>query len=95
MSKPGAENRSIDLEAAEFALFGERGARAVVSTSPASLARATAIAAQYGVNVQQIGSVTRADFRIQLTGVPVVRGKVDSFLQTWSEPLEKAIESAS
>jgi len=82
-------------EAAEFALFGERGARAVVSTSPASLARATAIAAQYGVNVQQIGSVTRADFRIQLKGVPVVRGKVDSFLQTWSEPLEKAIESAS
>ncbi|HEY4710562.1 MAG TPA: phosphoribosylformylglycinamidine synthase subunit PurL [Candidatus Acidoferrales bacterium] len=82
-------------EAAEFALFGERGARAVVSTSPASLARATAIAAQYGVKVQQIGSVTRADFRIQLKGVPVVRGKVDSFLQTWSEPLEKAIESAS
>jgi phosphoribosylformylglycinamidine synthase II len=82
-------------EAPEFALFGERGARCVVSTSPASLARATAIAAQYGVKVQQIGGVTRADFRIQLKGVPVVRGEVDSFLQTWSEPLEKAIESAS
>ena len=82
-------------EPAEFALFGERGARAVVSTSPAWLARATAIAAQYGVKVQQIGSVTRGDFRIQLKGAPVVRGKADSFLQTWSEPLGKAIESAS
>jgi phosphoribosylformylglycinamidine synthase II len=82
-------------EPAEFALFGERGARAVVSTSPASLARATAIAAQYGVKIQQIGTVTRGDFRIQLKGAPVVRGKADSFLQTWSEPLGKAIESAS
>ncbi len=82
-------------EAAEFALFGERGARAVVSTSPASLARATAIAAQYGVKVRQIGSVTRGEFRIQLKGAPVIRGEVDSFLQTWSESLGKAIESAS
>src|ERR1700723_828252 len=87
-------SKEVD-EAPEFALFGERGARCVVSTSPASLARATAIAAQYGVKVQQIGNVTRADFRIQLKGVPVVRGEVDSFLQTWSEPLEKARESRS
>ncbi len=34
---------------AEAALFGERGARAVVSVAPASLARVNAIAAQYKV----------------------------------------------
>jgi phosphoribosylformylglycinamidine synthase subunit PurL len=89
----------IDLgvsdEPAEFALFGERGARAIVSLAPASLARATAIAAQYKIKVQQIGSVTRGDFRIQYNGVPVIRGKMDSFRQTWSESLGKAIESAS
>jgi phosphoribosylformylglycinamidine synthase II len=82
-------------EPAEFALFGEGGARAVVSTSSASLARATAIAAQYGVKVQQIGSVTRGDFRIQLKGAPVIQGKVDWFGQAWSESLGKAIDSAS
>jgi len=41
------------------------GARCGVDFA-ASLARATAIAAQYGVKVQQIGTVTRGDFRIQL-----------------------------
>ena len=47
------------------ALFGERGARAVVSVSPASLARVNAIAAQYKVAAARIGTVTRGDFRIQ------------------------------
>jgi phosphoribosylformylglycinamidine synthase II len=82
-------------EAAEFALFGERGARAVVSAAPASLARATAIAAQYDIKLQQLGSVTRGEFRIQYKGAPVIQGKADSFLRTWGESLGKAIESAS
>ena len=82
-------------EPAEFALFGERGARAIVSLAAVSLARATAIAAQYDIKVQHIGSVTRGDFRIQLKGAPVIRGKLNSFLRTWSESLGKAIESAS
>ncbi|MDR3720009.1 MAG: phosphoribosylformylglycinamidine synthase subunit PurL [Candidatus Acidoferrales bacterium] len=89
----------IDLgshdEPAESALFGERGARAVVSIAPASLARATAIAAQYDIKVQQVGSVTRGEFRIQYKGTPVIRGTTDSFRQTWSESLGKAIEAAS
>ena len=58
----GSEGLSADVErrarplwacltilAAESALFGERGARAVVSLSAASLARLDAVAAQYGV----------------------------------------------
>jgi phosphoribosylformylglycinamidine synthase subunit PurL len=82
-------------EAAEFALFGESGARAVVSLASASLAHATAIAAQYDIKVRQVGSVTRGDFRIQYNGAPVIRGKADSFLRMWSESLGKAIESAT
>jgi phosphoribosylformylglycinamidine synthase II len=89
----------IDLgaseERAEIALFGERGARAVVSLGSASLARATAIAAQCGVRVQQIGSVTRGEFRIQLNGAAVIRGEMDSFRRGWSESLGRAVESAS
>ena len=80
---------------AEELLFSERGARAIISVAPASLARATAIAAQYGIKVQQIGCVTRGEFRIQYKGAPVIRGKVDSFRRTWSESLGKAIEAAS
>jgi len=82
-------------EPAEVALFGERGARAVVSVSPAMLARVQAIAAQYEVNTQHIGTVTRGEFRIQYNGATVIKGSSDSFCQVWSESLPKAIESAS
>jgi len=81
-------------EPAESALFGERGARAVVSVSAASLARVDAIAAQWKVKAQRIGTVARGDFRIQLKGAPVIQGNVDSFRQIWSESLGKAIEGA-
>jgi phosphoribosylformylglycinamidine synthase subunit PurL len=79
---------------AEAALFGERGARAVVSLLPASLARVEAIAAQYKIKAQCIGAVTRGDFRIQHNGAPVIQGRVDSFRKIWSESLGKAIERA-
>jgi phosphoribosylformylglycinamidine synthase subunit PurL len=77
---------------AEAALFGERGARAVVSVAPASLARVNAIAAQYQVRAQRIGAVTRGEFRIQYQGVGVIQGSIDSFRRVWSESLPKAIE---
>jgi phosphoribosylformylglycinamidine synthase len=88
-------NLARDAELAEVALFGERGARAVVSLSAASLARLDAVAAQYGVVANRIGTVTRSEFRIQLNGTPVIRGDVSSFRKAWSESLAAAIESAS
>jgi phosphoribosylformylglycinamidine synthase subunit PurL len=81
-------------EPAETALFGERGARAVVSLSPASLARVSAIAAQYKVNAQRIGTVTHGEFRIQYSGANVISGDVNSFRRVWSESLTKAVEGA-
>ena len=79
-------------EPAEAALFGERGARAVVSLSPASLARVSAIAAQYKVNAQRIGTVTRGEFRIQYNGASVISGDVNSLRKVWSESLVRAVE---
>jgi phosphoribosylformylglycinamidine synthase II len=79
---------------AEAALFGERGARAVVSIAPASLARLNEIAAQYKVGAQRIGTVTRGEFRIQYQGAPVIQGSIESFRRVWSEALPKAIENA-
>ena len=79
---------------AESALFGERGARAVVSLSPSSLARVNQVAAQWKVEVQHIGTVTRGDFRIQYNGSPVIQGSIASFHNIWSGSLQKAIETA-
>ena len=83
-----------DRTAAEVAVFGERGARAVVSLSAASLARLNAVAAQYGVAANRIGTVTRSEFRVQFYGTPVIRGDVSSFRKAWSESLAAAIEKA-
>jgi phosphoribosylformylglycinamidine synthase len=74
-------------EPAEMALFGERGARAMASLSPASLARVSAIAAQYKVNLQRIGTVTRGEFRIQYNGPSVISRDVHSLRKAWSETL--------
>jgi phosphoribosylformylglycinamidine synthase len=79
---------------AEAALFGERGARAVVSVARASLARVNEIAAQYKVGAQRIGAVTRGEFRIQYRGAAVIQGSIESFRRVWSEALPKAIENA-
>jgi phosphoribosylformylglycinamidine (FGAM) synthase-like enzyme len=79
-------------EPAESALFGERGARAVVSLPSASLARVSAIAAQWKISALRIGVVTRGEFRIQYKGAFAIRGTIDSFRRTWAESLEKAVE---
>ncbi len=81
-------------EGAEIAIFGERGARAVVSLPAASIARLEAIAVECGVQATRIGTVLRGEFRIQYNDAPVVRGAIDSFRRTWTGSLEKAVEAA-
>jgi phosphoribosylformylglycinamidine synthase subunit PurL len=78
---------------AEVALFGERGARVVVSLAASSLASVRAVAAQYNVNVQPIGTVSRGEFRIQYNGTPVIHGDIDSFRKIWAGRIENAIEA--
>jgi phosphoribosylformylglycinamidine synthase II len=78
---------------AEAALFGERGARAVVSCAPASLARVVEIARQYGVAARSIGTVTPGEFRIEYNGRKVVSAAVESLRDTWEGALERALSS--
>jgi phosphoribosylformylglycinamidine synthase subunit PurL len=80
-------------EAAEYAIFGERGARIVTSLPASSLASVRAVAAQYNVNAQQIGTVSRGDFRIQYKGTPVIHGDIDSFRKIWAGRIGSAVEA--
>jgi phosphoribosylformylglycinamidine synthase len=91
-----SERRAADVkisseaanEPAESVLFGERGARAVVSLAPASLASARAIAAQYSVEAKPIGTVSHGEFRIQYNDTPVIHGDIDSFRKIWASRIE-------
>jgi phosphoribosylformylglycinamidine synthase II len=75
----------------ESALFGERGARAVVSVRTDSLARVAEVAAKYSVSALSIGKAARGGFRIEYRGVLCVRGAVGTLRDSWSSSLEKAL----
>jgi phosphoribosylformylglycinamidine (FGAM) synthase-like enzyme len=89
----GADVTIMGEELPEPALFGERGARAIVSVSPASLARLNEIAAQYGVAAQRVGNVTRGEFRIQYNGAIVIKSGADILRRAWSDSLARTIEN--
>jgi phosphoribosylformylglycinamidine synthase len=75
----------------EAAIFGERGARAVVSVTPENVAAVRRIAAQYEVAVVEVGRVTRGEFRIELNGQTVVSAEVPSLAGAWSGALERLL----
>ncbi len=75
----------------EAALFGERGARAIVSVTPENLAAARRIAAQYEVAVVEVGRVSRGEFRIELNGRTVVSAEIPSLADAWSGALERLL----
>jgi phosphoribosylformylglycinamidine synthase len=77
---------------AEYALFGESGARAIVSVSPRKLAALRATARQYGVGAHEIGKVTREDsLRIEYKGHTVVQSDVSALRDAWANSLERAV----
>ena len=76
---------------AELALFGEAGARAIVSTPQASLAPLQAIAAKWGVAAQVIGRVTRGPFQFRYNGAPAVSDSPASLRTIWAGALERAV----
>jgi phosphoribosylformylglycinamidine synthase len=75
----------------EAALFGEQGARAVVSVSPENVAAVRRIAAQYEVAVGEIGRVSRGEFRIGLNGQKVVSAELPSLADAWGGALERLL----
>ena len=78
---------------AEYALFGERGARVVVSVSPEKLTALRNTARQYGVGAHEIGKVTGDNaLRIEYKGHAVACGAVDTLRDAWSNSLQKTLK---
>ena len=75
----------------EAALFGERGARAIVSVTPENVAAVRRIAAQYEVAVVEVGRVTRGEFRIELNGRTVVSAEPSSLADAWGGAFERLL----
>jgi phosphoribosylformylglycinamidine synthase II len=83
---------TADSAPAEHALFHERGARAVVSVTPAKLAAVLATARQYKVAAHELGQVTRdGSFRIQHRGRAVIGSSIESLRDAWAHSLERTL----
>jgi phosphoribosylformylglycinamidine synthase II len=79
---------------AEYALFGERGARAIVSVAPENLPAVLATARQYGVAAREIGKVHLAPaLRIEYKGLAVVDSPLDALRDVWANSLERTLAS--
>ena len=85
---------SVDGEAnAEHALFGERGARAIVSVSPENVAAVLKTARQYGVGPRDIGKVTRDNaLRIEYKDRAVIAAAVPTLQDTWAHSLRRDLK---
>jgi phosphoribosylformylglycinamidine synthase len=80
---------------AEFALFGERGARAIVSVKPSLVARVLESARQYKVTAEQIGQVTRdTRLRIEYKGHAAIDSPVEELRETFTHSLERAVRAS-
>ncbi|HXN65655.1 MAG TPA: phosphoribosylformylglycinamidine synthase subunit PurL [Candidatus Acidoferrales bacterium] len=80
-------------ESAEAALFGERGARAVISVAPEVLARIREIAREYSVTAREMGRVTRGDFRIIFNKRIAIQSSLDQLRDAWGESLGRILET--
>jgi len=79
-------------EPAEAAVFGERGARAIVSCAPESLARVQEIARQYSIGVADLGRVTRGeDFAIAVNGIRVIQARCEKLRAAWADSLKSVM----
>jgi len=77
----------------EYALFGERGARAIVSVAPEKIAAVLATARQYGVGAREIGKVTRDNaLRIEYKGRTVIVAPVATLKDMWANSLERGLK---
>jgi len=91
----GANLNLVDSSAStECALFGERGARCVVSVAPTKLAAVLATARQYGVGAREIGTVNLAgSLRIEYKGSAVIDSPLDRLRDVWANSLERTLNS--
>jgi phosphoribosylformylglycinamidine synthase len=87
---------SLEIEGeatAEYALFGERGARAIVSVARGKVGAVLATAREYKVGAREIGKVTRENLlRIEYAGQPVVLAAVARLKDAWERSLERNLK---
>ena len=89
----GATVAIADDLSAEFAVFGERGARCIVSVAPAKLAVLQEIARQYGIAANEIGQVTQApSLRIEYKGRAIIDSPVEELRDVWANSLERTLQ---
>src|SRR5580692_1773473 len=89
----GAEIKVPEDNAAEYALFNERGARVVVSVAPEKLAAVRSTARQYGVGAHEIGTVNHDNtLGIEYKGRTVVSAEVPALRNSWADALEHALK---
>src|SRR5882724_1080393 len=89
----GANVKLETTSSAEYALFGESGARAVVTVGPTSLAAVLETARQYGVTAHQIGQVIGSDaFRIEYKGSAVIDTSVAKLYDVWAHSLARTLK---
>jgi phosphoribosylformylglycinamidine synthase subunit PurL len=78
---------------AESFLFGERGARAVISISASQLDGILYLAREHRVNAMEIGHVTGDGiFSIQYDGSAIIEESVEALRDIWSHALERALK---
>jgi phosphoribosylformylglycinamidine synthase subunit PurL len=78
---------------AEYALFGEKGARVVVSVSSEKLGALRNTARQYGVGAHEIGKVTGDNLlRIEYKGRAVAAAAIPELKEIWAHSLERILK---
>jgi len=93
-SSLGATIALADSLPVEFALFHERGARAIISISPTNLPAVLATARQYEVAAREIGKVHLAPaLRIEYKGLAVIDCPLDPLRDVWANSLERILVS--
>jgi phosphoribosylformylglycinamidine synthase subunit PurL len=89
----GADIQLKEDAPVEYALFGERGARAVVSVTPDKLSALQVSALEFGVHATEIGKVTfDKALRIQYNGRTILSSSVDALKDVWANSLERALK---
>jgi phosphoribosylformylglycinamidine synthase len=88
----GASVKLKDELTAESAIFGERGARCVVSVASAKVAALQTIARQYGVAASEIGQVTsQPSLRIEYKEHAIIDSPLVNLRDVWANSLERTL----
>src|SRR6516162_4217969 len=89
----GADVKIEGEAKAEYDLFGERGARAIVSVAAGKVGAVLATAREYKVGAREIGKVTRGNsLRIEYAGRPMVSADVSALEDAWEHSLEQNLK---